>query len=240
MPSGLETGRAVENYFNVESVPFAHQLRKFEYFAEDVANCNVATGREIYDRNNKWKVVVPGEKNTIEVLKWKEVAIEPRDDSYVIRSAPTSMLSELPSARLGEIERLAAILPSLQGDEERLIELLGMEDLEAFRDLFGAQRENGQSMITNALRHGKFTPPSPFMNLGTFIIDCEEAEQRASRMGVNEQNLSVLRRMAMVANAKRQQQQVAREMQSLGAITPAAVPTDGSGQQANEVQGQAI
>jgi hypothetical protein len=78
------------------------------------------------------------------------------------------------------------------------------------------------------------------MNLGTFIIDCEEAEQRASRMGVNEQNLSVLRRMAMVANAKRQQQQVAREMQSLGAITPAAVPTDGSGQQANEVQGQAI
>jgi hypothetical protein len=240
MPAGLETGRAVENYFNVESVPFATQLRKFEYFAEDVANCNVAAGRDIYERNNKWTVVVPGEKNTIEVLDWKEVAIEPRDDSYVIRSAPTSMLSELPSARLGEVERLQAVLPSLMGDEERTAQMLGMEDLENFHDLFGAQRENGQAMIVAALRHGKFTPPSPFMNLGTFIVDCEEAEQRAVRMGVNERNLSQLRRMTRRANELRQKETIAREMQALGAVTPAAVPTDGSGQRANEIQGQAI
>ena len=82
MPSGLETGRAVENYFNVESVPFATQLRKFEYFAEDVANCNVAAGREIYDRNKKWSVVVPGEK----------LAVEPRTNRSIARHAERLLL----------------------------------------------------------------------------------------------------------------------------------------------------
>jgi len=240
MPSGLETGRAVENYFNVESVPFATQLRKFEYFIEDVANCNVATGREIYDRNNKWTVLLPGEERTIEMVKWKDVAIDPREQSFVIRALPASALSELPAARLGEVERLATMLPSLGMDEKRLAKLLNMPDLANLHDLFGAQEENGKVMIDNAIRSGKFTPPSPFMNLAKFITDGNEAEQRGQRMGVPEQNLATLRRMLRVANEKRQQQQIARQMQNMGAVTPAAVPTDGSGQPMAEAQGQAI
>ena len=113
MPAGLETGRAVENYFNVESVPFATQLRKFEYFIEDVANANVAEGRQIYEADKKFSIVVPGESKTIEVLKWKEVDLDPREDSYVIRAAPASALSELPAARIGEVERLAMMFPSM-------------------------------------------------------------------------------------------------------------------------------
>jgi len=237
MPSGLETGRAVENYFNVESVPFATQLRKFEYFIEDVANCNVAAGREIAERNPKWSVVVPGERNSIEVIKWKEVALDPREDSYVIRAAPASMLSELPGARMGEVERLIAMLPSLQANEQQVADMLGMSDLERFHDLFSAQRQNGQAMIDLAIREGQYTPPSPFMNLGTFIVEAEQAEQRAQRMKIPEQNLSVLRRMIRRAAELQSKRAIARDLQAQGAVTPAAVPNDGSGQNPTEAMG---
>lgn len=227
MPSGLETGRAVENFFNVESVPFSTQLRKFEYFVEDVANCNVAGGRDIYEANPKWSVVVPGERNTIEVVKWKDVAIDPREDSYVIRAAPASALSELPAARLGEVERLSMMFPGMP--DAMKADLLRMPDIANWEDLFTAAKDNGKAMIDQALRTGVFTPPSPFMNLQQFIIDCNEAEQRASRMGVKEQNLSTLRRMLRRANELQQEQTIAKAMQNQGAITPTAVPTDSSG-----------
>jgi hypothetical protein len=241
MPSGLESGRAVENYFNVESVPFATQLRKFEYFIEDVANCNVATGREIYERNKKWTVLLPGEDRTIEKMPWKDVAVDPREQSFVIRALPASALSELPAARLGEVERLSVMFPSLAANEKRKAKLLNMSDIANFHDLFGAQEENNKIMIEKAIRFGKFTPPSPIgMDLEGFVIAAEEAEQRGQRMGVPEENLGTLRRMIRAANEKIQRRVIAREMQTMGAITPAAVPNDGSGQPMTAQQGQAI
>ena len=240
VPSGLETGRAVENYFNVESIPFAEQLRKFEYFVVDVANCNIAAGRQIYDRNPKWEIVLPDDRNSIEVVKWKEVALDPRENSYVIRAAPSSMLSEMPAARIGEIERLQAVLPSLANNEQLKAQMLGWSDLERFRDTFSAQKENGQAMIDKALRNGEYTPPSPFMNLEIFVVDATEAEQRGERMGISEQNLSTLRRMIRQANVLIQRRQMSREMQTTqGAMTPAMPATDASGHMYTEQQGQA-
>jgi hypothetical protein len=108
-------------------------------------------------------------------------------------------------------------------------DLLRMPDIANWEDLFTAAKDNGKAMIDQALRTGVFTPPSPFMNLQQFIIDCNEAEQRASRMGVKEQNLSTLRRMLRRANELQQEQTIAKAMQNQGAITPTAVPTDSSG-----------
>jgi hypothetical protein len=91
-------------------------------------------------------------------------------------------------------------------------------------------------MIDEALRNNAYTPPSPFMDLQQFIIDANQAEQRAERMKVPEQNLSTLRRMIRRANELRQRQQLAAQMQNAGAITPAAVPNDGSGQPPTSVE----
>jgi len=239
VPSGLETGRAVENYFNVESIPFAEQLRKFEYLVEDVANCNMAAGKEISERNPKWQVVLPDKRNTIEVVNWKKVALDTREDSYVIRAAPNSMLSEMPAARIGEVERLQAILPTLANNEQLKAQMLGMPDLENFQDLFSAQYDNGQEMIQKAIQKGEYTPPSPFMNLEMFVVEATSAEQRAERMGINEQYVSKLRMMIRQANVLIKRRQMSREMQMQGQMTPAMPSTDASGQMFTEQQGQA-
>jgi hypothetical protein len=114
--------------------------------------------------------------------------------------------------------------------------MLQFVDIENWEDLFTAQVENGKAMIDEALRNNAYTPPSPFMDLQQFIIDANQAEQRAERMKVPEQNLSTLRRMIRRANELRQRQQLAAQMQNAGAITPAAVPNDGSGQPPTSVE----
>lgn len=236
VPSGLETGRAVESYFSVEQVPFSEQLKKSEYFVQDVANCNVATGREIYEGNKKWSIVVPGERGrSIEVLRWKDVALDPRDESYVIRATPASALSETFASRLGEVERLRAQDPLMTRAE--FYDLLQMPDVINFEDLKTSQRDNGQAMIEKALRTGEFTAPSPFMDLPQFIIDGNEEEQKAERMGLPETNIATLRRMIRRANELEQKKQLARQMQAqAGAITPAASPTTDDGVSPNSVQ----
>ena len=240
VPSGLETGRAVENFFQVESVPFAEQLQKFQYFVVDVANANVAAGHEIYETaGNKWDVLVPGEKNTIERLDWSKVAIDPREDSYIIRATPASVLSETFGARLGEVERISAQFPEMTSAQKW--ELLGMPDIERAQDVATAAMDNGMQMILMALRDNEYTPPSPFMDLNQFIIDANREEQMAMRMKLPEQNIATLRRMMRRANELEQKKQLATMMQNQGVITPAAVPNDGSGQSttANIPQGQA-
>jgi len=131
------------------------------------------------------------------------------------------------------------LLMPLRMSEDRVADLLQMPDLEADNDLFTSAKDNGKAMIDEALRSNTYTPPSPFMDLPMFIIDANEAEQRAERMKLPEQNISTLRRMIRRANELEQKKQQARQMQQMGAITPAASPTDESGVSPNSITNQA-
>ena len=236
VPSGLETGAAVENYFQVESVPFSTQLKKFEHFVQAVAENNVSIGREIFSKNPKFTVVIPQDRYTVEELDWKEVSIDPREDSYVIRSSPTSALSETPAARLAQVERLALMFPAMAEQTKR--DLLNMPDLEKENDLATATKSNTDMMIEKALDDGVFTPPSPFMDLDLFIIRANAEEQRGHDTGVPEQHLAILRRMILRANELRQRQIIAANVQQQGLMTPTAVAQQPqAGQGPTAVQG---
>lgn len=224
MPAGLETGRAVENYFQIESVPFATQLRKFEFFVQDVAENNVAVGREIYEKNKSFKVVIEDDKNTITELSWSEVSIDPREDSYVIRAAPTSSLSESFSARLGEAERLVQMFPNMSEAAKR--DLINSPDLEHESDVATATLHNIDNMIEKALDDNEYVSPTPFMDLDLFVIRANMEEQRGADTGVPEQNLATLRRMIVRANEMRQKQIMAAVVAQRGMMTPTAVPQD--------------
>jgi hypothetical protein len=68
------------------------------------------------------------------------------------------------------------------------------------------------------------------MDLDQFLIDANREEQRASELGVAEPNIATLRRMMRMANVQNRKKKLARALEDQGQITPAAVPTDGTGQ----------
>jgi len=222
-PDSLQTGRAVEMHYQTGNVPFVHQLAKFEFLVQDVGECNVATGRHIYDVHGKFSVLLDGDrKNTIQELDWSEVAIDPRENSYVIRAEPVSALSDTFAARLSEVERLQMMFPNMP--EQKKKSLLGMPDMENEEDLGESALNNIDKMIEAALDDGEFTAPSPFMDLDLLIIRGNEAEQKAADEDVAENNRQVLRMMIRAANGMRQKQIMAAQLQQQGMATPAAVP----------------
>lgn len=222
-PGSLQTGRAVEMQYQTGNVPFGQQLEKFEFLVQDVAECNVATGRYIYEVHGDFSVLLNGEKkNTIQELDWKNVAIDPKESSYVIRAEPVSVLSDTFDARLGQVERLAVLDPMMSAQRKRA--LLGMPDMESEEDLGSAAMNNIDKMIEAAIDDGQYTAPSPFMDLDLLIIRGNEAEQKAADEDVEENNRQVLRMMLRVANGMRQKQIMSAQLQQQGMATPAAVP----------------
>jgi hypothetical protein len=235
MPQSLQTGRAVENYFAAESIPFNEQLRKFENFVKHVAENNVAVGREIYEQDKSFSVVLPGDKNTIQEINWSKVALDPNNESYVIRVAPTSALSETPAARLAEIERMVAI--GMIVDPAEMRDLFNAPDLESYDDYMLAAKHNVDRMLELAIDENIFSPPMPGMDFQYFIIRATQEEQKSYDYGVPEENVSTLRRMKRRAEELQQREQAAAMTQAAGMITPTVSPQQPqAGTQPNVIQ----
>jgi hypothetical protein len=235
MPQSLQTGRAVENYFAAESIPFNEQLRKFENFVKHVAENNVATGREIYEHDKTFTVVLPGDENTIQEINWKKVALDPAKESYVIRVTPTSALSETPAARLAEIERMVAI--GMITDPAMMRELFNAPDLESYDDYALASKRNVDRMLELAIDENIFSPPMSGMDLQYFIIRATQEEQKSYDYGVAEENIATLRRMKRSAEELQQREQASAMSQAAGMITPTVSPQQPqAGTQPNAIQ----
>ena len=236
VPASLQTGKAVENYIAAESVPFNEQLRKFENFAKHVAENNVAVGREIFEQDPSYSVVMRGEKNTIEEIKWEDVALDPDEERYVIRVAPTSSLSETPAARLAEIKEMAAM--GMISDPATMRDLYNISDVESYDDYITAAKRNVERMIDLALDRNVFSPPMPKMDLQYFIIRAAEAEQKAyAYEEVPEQNIATLRRMGRRAEELVQRQMAQAQANAAGLISPTQPAQDPtSGVQPNAIQ----
>jgi hypothetical protein len=235
MPQSLQTGKAVENYFAAESIPFNEQLRKFENFVKHVAENNVAVGREIYELDKKFTVVLPGDKNTIQEINWKKVALDPATESYVIRVAPTSALSETPAARLAEIERMVAI--GMIVDPKKMRELFAIPDLESDEDYVTAASRNVDRMLELAIDENIFSPPMPSMDLQYFIIRASQEEQKSYDYDVAEENIATLRRMIRRAEELVQRQAMAAAANMAGQIMPTQPAQDPqAGVQPNAIQ----
>jgi hypothetical protein len=218
LPQSLQTGRAVENYFAAESIPFNEQLRKFENFVKHVAENNIAVGREIYEQDPTYSVVLPGDKNTIQQVSWKDIALDPAEESYVIRVAPTSALSETPSARLAEVERMVAM--GMISDPATMRQLYNITDLEQDEDYASATLRNIKRMLELAIDENIYTPPVPSMDNNLFVIMATMEEQKAYDYNVPEANISTLRRMRRKAQENVQRQQQAALIQAQGMIQP--------------------
>ena len=214
----LQTGAAVENYVAAEAVPFNEQLRKFENFVKHVAENNVAVGREIWEGDKTFTVVLPGDRNTIEEINWGDVALDPKDESYVIRVAPISALSETPSARIQQVQQLQATGVITDPAEAR--RLMNLPDFEAMDDYASAAKRNVERMVDLAIDDNVFSPPMPSMDLQYFRIRGTEAEQKAYDMGIPEENISTLRRMVRRAEELIQRQEQAALAAAQGMIQP--------------------
>lgn len=225
-PAGLNSGKALRIYNDIETERFMSVGQRYEQAFLDAATQFIDLAREIDAEDGKLKVKVKSGK-FMDSIKWSEVDMD--EDKYLMQMFPTSALSTTPSSRLQEVQELlqAGFIQKEDG-----MKLLDFPDLDSFYNMQNAGVEDIERQIEEIVDKGHYSPPEPYQNLQLGITKMQQAYLLYRSEGAPESRLELFRRWISDADslmqdaiaAKQQQlmQQQAQQQQATG--QPAAAP----------------
>lgn len=187
IPGGLESGKAIREYNDVETERFALVSQGYESSFMETTKQYLDLVKEMA-RNGVDYQVTAQSKKFIESIKWSEVGIE--DNEFIMQMFPVSMLPHTPAGRLAFVQELisANFVPQEYG-----LKLLDFPDLEGFANLATAAIDDIMSALEDILVKGEYNPPEPFQDLGTGLKIFQSAYLRSRAEKVSEDKLEMLR-----------------------------------------------
>ena len=158
-PSGLDSGVALREFNDIESERFMINGQRYENMFLELATVIIDMSRDIYAADKGLKVNVVG-GDFIETIKWKDVDL--RDDEFIMKVFPASLLPTTPSGRLQKVQEL--IQSGMISPEEGR-SLLEFPDIESFSSLESADKDLTKKMVNLIVEGGEYNPPEPEQNL---------------------------------------------------------------------------
>lgn len=151
-PAGLNSGKAIREYNDIETERFKRISKGYEDFYLDSADHYVELGKEIAENDKQYSILAIG-KNGTEKIKFKEINLD--RDAAVLQSYPTNMLPKEPAGRLEYTQEL--LQAGFIGQEEGL-ELLEFPDIKSVTNLRTSPFKIAQKVINGFLDGKLFTP----------------------------------------------------------------------------------
>ena len=227
-PMGLDSGRALREYNDIESDRFTVTGQDYERFFLDLAKLSIETAKDIYEQEGKYEVKIPGKK-FVDSIDWKDVNME--DDEYVMKLYPVSSLPTQPEGRLQTItEYMQAGMMSMRTGRR----LLDFPDLEQVEELANSQEDYLHEVFDKIIEEGVYTPPEPYDDLQLAKQIAMEYYSQGKSNQLEEEKLDLIRQfidqvntyMGAAEQAKIQQMQAeAMAMQPPAPpVAPMAVP----------------
>jgi len=188
-PSGLNSGKALRIYNDIETERFMSVGTRYESAHMDACKHFIDLAREIDEaEDGQLKVRVKG-KRFMETIKWRDVDMD--EDKYIMQVFPTSALSQNPSSRLQEVQELlqAGFLSKEDG-----MKLLNFPDLQAYYNMANAGVEDIERQIELMIDNGDYQPPEPYQNLALGITKMQQAYLMYRANGAPDSRLELFRR----------------------------------------------
>lgn len=220
-PAGLNSGKALREFNDIESDRFMTIGQAYEQFFLDLGRLTVDCAKDIYEKDKKLSVKVPGSK-FIDTIDWKDVDLD--DDEYVMKMYPVSSFAKEPAARFQEIQEYAQAGYFSQRTAKKLMDF---PDLEMVDELSNAE-EDYLNQILDKIVDGDgsdetFTPPEPYDDLGLARELALQYYAQGKTNGLEEEKLDLLRQFMDQVDVLEQ-----KTAQALapppGAQVPQAVP----------------
>ncbi len=165
-PAGLNSGRALREYDDLQSDRFAYLSQRYEQFYIELAKKTFKCAKKIAERDGEYQTIYPGREGLFKIDLPKDTL---GDDDFVIQCFPTSAFSKNPADRKEEvIEDMQAGLI----DPEEGRRLLDYPDLKQVNELLNAPEERILKVLDEMVEKGKYTPPDPQMNLAKAKVLC--------------------------------------------------------------------
>lgn len=221
-PAGLDSGKALREYNDIETDRFVLSGQGYERLFLDVAKLCVETAKDIYDEEGEYEVKIPGKK-FIDTIDWSEVDLP--DDEYIMKLYPVSSLPQTPEGRLQTItEYMQAGFMSPRTGRK----LLDFPDLEQEENLANSQEEYIHKIFDKIIDEGVYTVPEPYDDL---VLAKEIAMQYYSEGKQNDleqEKLDLIRQFIDQINTYQEAAQNAAmqqmQAQAMAAQPPQAVP----------------
>lgn len=187
-PAGLDSGKALREYNDIESDRFTMLGQAYENMYLDLAKLSIAVAKEIFEEEGEYKVQMPGKK-FVETIDWKDIDL--KDDEYVMKVFPVSSLPDDPAGRLQTIQEYmqAGILSIRQGRR-----LLDFPDLEMEETLDNAREDYLHTILEKIVDEGEYTVPEPEDDLQLANELALEYYSMGKNQGLEEDRLELLRR----------------------------------------------
>ena len=161
-PAGLNSGKAMLVYQDVESERFVALGRRYEQFFVDLAELISEITEEIANSDDPSKLEAIVENDgQLEVILYKDVRMG-ESDPYRVRVTPTSALSHSPIGRLQEVDQMREM--GIITDPDEIRDLVNMPDLRAYNRRQTAGRRLADRLIERAL-DGKRAEANQYMPL---------------------------------------------------------------------------
>lgn len=195
-PEGLDSGKALREFSDIESERFSIQQQTWEQFFLEVTRHIVWNVKDIVARGDgSYETLYPDKKRATAV-NWKDVELE--EDQYVLQCLPTSMLSDTFAGRLADVQDLlniGAIEP------EFAAELLDFPDLESEMNLAQAALRDILRVMEKIMEEGRYEPPDPLQNLALGVKLMMYAYNEAQQDGLPLERLNLLAQWVAEAKA---------------------------------------
>lgn len=216
-PQGLNSGKALREYNDIETDRFMVTGQAYERFFLDLAKLAVATAKDIYEDEGKYQVNIPGKK-FIDTIDWKDIDME--DDEYVMKLYPVSSLPNSPEGRLQTIQEYVQAGFMAPRTARRLLDF---PDLEQVEDLANSQEDYIHEILEKIIDEGIYTVPEPYDDLALSKELALEYYSQGKCNGLEEEKLDLLRQFTDQINSMQQMAQEAA-MQQMQAQAMAQQP----------------
>lgn len=225
-PAGLNSGKALRTYSNIETERFQATAKRYEQAFLDAAKIMIDLAKDLSLATDNYEVKVPG-SGFLKTIKWDDVNME--EDQYMLQIFPTNALSQDPSNRLQEVQEL--MQAGLVSKEDSM-KLLDFPDLKGMYSMNNAGVDDIERQIEAMVDGGEYQTPEPFQNLKYGIVKMQQAYLKYRSEKAPEEVLENLRQwmsdakavMDQAANEAANQQALAQATASASAAPPLGVP----------------
>lgn len=158
-PAGLDSGKALREYNDIETERYAEFAQNWEQFHLVIAEAIIVHSQEIADQGGQVVVLSPEKYGALKI-DFKKIKL--KNSEYIMQVYPTSMLPKTPSGRLAYVQEM--IGAQLLTPEEGL-QLLEFPDTTELIENKNAYVDDIRYTADLIVQESEYNPPEPYQRL---------------------------------------------------------------------------
>lgn len=159
-PAGLDSGKALRTFNDIETERFSVVAQNYDQFFVDMSTKIILMSElEAKKKGSKLKVTSFGSKY-IEPIEWRKINIS--RDKYILKTFPTNFLSSTPEGKLSDIKELMAMGMLKQRAAQSLMDY---PDLASVTEYDNAAFDDIHAVLDDIVEEGIYNPPMPYQAL---------------------------------------------------------------------------